>query len=86
MPDKVDQYRALQAKAERAQREADRAAGAYDQYLQRLQAEFGADSPKAAKKLLTELMAQADADEAAYRAALEQFGKDWGAVLDEFGE
>lgn len=77
----IEEFRALQQQVDRHKRERDQAAGALEELLKRLKAEFGCDDLKQAKKLLAELQAEAERLEAKYKTRLTKFVREWGDTL-----
>jgi hypothetical protein len=81
MAGRLAAYNAIKQQAEKAQRAADRAAGALDAAMLQLKTEFGCDSIEAAESLLIDLKAEAaDAAKAADNA-LDNFEQEWGDAL-----
>lgn len=75
-------YNQLKSQVEQLQSEADRAAGALEQLMGRLEAEFGCKTLKAAERLLAKLEGETEAAEVAYNKALKEFEKKWGSYLE----
>lgn len=72
-----DQYRKLKAEVERAKSDAERAQGALDQLMSRLEKEFECSSIKEAQKLLAELEAKEKAAKAAFQKAFTDYERKW---------
>lgn len=75
-------YTQLKEKAERLQRDADKAQGALEQVKEQISKEFGCQTIKAAKALAEELQAELEQTEQKYEQQLTRFEKEWG---DEIG-
>jgi len=75
-------YEQLKQKVDQYQREADRAAGALAQLLERLKEEFGCDSIEEAEKLARKLKKERDKTEKEFAEALEEFETEWGGELE----
>lgn len=74
----LKRYQQLKAEVEHAQRDKDRAEGALQQLMGRLNDEFDCDSLEKAEKLLTKLRKDQERAERQFDAALEKFESDWG--------
>lgn len=70
-------YNALRTQAERAQREADRAAGAKEALLKRLKEEFNCNTIAEARRLLDKLAAQASEVETKLNKAMAEYERAW---------
>ena len=79
----LKKYDRLKTKAERLQREADRAEGALEQLMYRLESEHGVNTLADAEKLLKRREREAAKAESEFGDALEAFEGQWGEVLDE---
>lgn len=79
----LKEFQRLTEEVGRLQREADKAAGAYDEQMRRLKDEFDCDSIAEAKELLTELESEVTTAEKAYGKAVKKFEKEWADVLGE---
>ena len=78
----LKRYQQLKAAADAAQSEADKAAGAAEQILAKLKADYGCANLAAAERKAKELDAAATAAEEEYNAALAEFENEWGGRLD----
>lgn len=77
----VKEFQRLKDKVTRLQREADKAAGAYDEQMRRLKDEYGCKTIEAAAEMLVELEQEATVAEKVFNKAAEKFEKEWGDVL-----
>ena len=77
----LKQYQKLKETAERCQREADQAQGAYDQKMQQLQEEFDCATLIAARKLHKQLQRELKEAEQQYQQSLDAFIQKWGDKL-----
>lgn len=75
-------YQRLKDKAESAQREADRAAGALEQIGERLKKEFGCSSVKDARKILQRTSAEEGQLEEECEAALAKLREDYPDLME----
>jgi outer membrane protein TolC len=74
---KIEKYKRLQADAEQARRDNDRAMGRRDQLLRELKTKFGLKTLKQARRKLKDLQQQADKADANFDAALDEFEAKW---------
>ena len=84
MPKQVndaERFLELRRRVEKLQREADRAAGAKDQLLSRMQAEFGCKTVKEAEKRLTREERELQELREGFQAKLSSFEEKWEGVL-----
>lgn len=76
----LKRYQQLKREAERSRSEAERARGALDQLLARLESEFGCKDLAGAKKKRAELAKRAEKLMASYDAKVVEFDRKWGDV------
>lgn len=81
-----DDLQELKRKVEGLQREHDRAAGARDQLMKRLKAEFGCSTLEEAEALLERLQVEEREAARKYTARKKKFEKEFGPVLRSKGE
>lgn len=81
MPIDIRKFTALKDKAEKQQREADKAAGALEQTLSKLKEEFDCDSLKEAKTILTELESEEAELSEQFNRELKQLEEKWEGKL-----
>ncbi len=79
----IKQYQALQEQVAAAKSNADRAQGAYEQALAKLQEDYECPTVKAAEAKLKELEAAEEAAGKAYDKAYAAFMEEWGDTLAE---
>jgi len=79
-----DTFRRLKAEVEETKAEADRAKGALDHLLKRLQVEFDCENLREAATILKELKKEKDKVEADFNSALAQYEHKWKGG-DELG-
>jgi len=72
-----ERYRELKEEVDSAKTEANKAQGALDQLLERLETEFKCKSLKEAKALLEELQTDRDAAEKSFVKALKSYEEKW---------
>lgn len=79
--DPIKRYQEIKAKAEKLQREADRAAGIAEAKKAELKNEFGCNSLKEAKELLKQYETEEKETRAEFEKALADFEENWGDKL-----
>lgn len=72
-----ERYKEMKREVEDAQAEYQRARGAFDQLMKRLQKDFECDTIEAGKKLLVKLEARRDAALQEFTDALSRYEKRW---------
>ncbi len=72
-----DDYRELKASVEKARGEAERAQGALDHLMTRLQSEFDCKSLKEARGLLQEVSKERDKADKTFADAMKEYKKKW---------
>lgn len=77
----VQKYNELRRRAERAKADADRAQGALDQQMKRLQEDFGCATVEEADSLLVQLQDEEKTAAEEYSKALAEFEEKWGSLL-----
>lgn len=81
----ADDFPAVQRAVQKARQRTERAAGAADQILEQVKAEFGCKTVEAARDLLDRLREQRQAALEKYNRRMVKFKKENAAVLKEFG-
>lgn len=81
MPVDLQEFQQLKDDVDRLRREADKAAGAYDEQMKRLKSEFDCDSIEQAEKMLADLEKQEAKAVKAYERSKASFDEQWGEVL-----
>jgi len=76
-----EEFDALKKKVERCQREADRAQGAYEQQMKKLEEDFGCKSIEEAEEKLSEIHAQLKEAELTFESEFNAFNEKWGDLL-----
>lgn len=79
----VEEYQQLKKRAEKARADADRAQGALEQQLQKLENEFDCRTIEEAEELLGKLQKEEQEAEQSYQKELEVFEEKWGEQLDD---
>lgn len=79
----LDSILDLKKKVEELQRRADKAQGALDGLVRRLEEEFGCSTLEEAQILLEEFEQEEKDAEKAFKKAMRKFQKKWGDLLDE---
>lgn len=81
----LKRFQQLQAAVEKAQSDADRAQGALDQLMAKLEAEYGCTTLEQAEKKLEELTSKSAAAEQTYNDALAVFEEEYGDLIGTQG-
>ena len=71
-------YMELKRKVEEAQQKVDKAEGALEQIMERIEKEFDCSTLEAAKKKLKSLIQQEDTTKKKFDEAIEEFEEKWG--------
>ena len=77
----LKRYQKLKDDVDRLRREADRAEGALEELMGRLEAEFGCKTLREAKALSSRLEDEADKATKEFNSKLDEFEEEWGEVL-----
>ena len=77
----LDQYHRLKKKADQARADADRAEGALEQLMKKLQDDFNCDSIIDAEELLTQFKNEEKHAEESYEKELTNFEGKWGKKI-----
>lgn len=82
MPIDLKQYERLRRKADDLKREVDKAEGALEQLIGRLESEFDCKTLAQAQKMLKKLSADEAKASKKYESDLAEFEEEWGKVLE----